>query len=272
VTRPTVWQRRMLWVWNAANDPKTTQQWIAANAARLGFATVVVKVHDGGSVFHGPEGANADPRYYKALRDAGLTVGGWGWLEGDGEDARQQGGVEEEASRAAERCRTLGLSFYIADPESVYEFSPRDSPTPGVGRTRFGYSRRFVSHFAAAIRDRRFPRAVASFGRCDLHDLDWHAWATPGPDGYTWRCAMQAYANCGHALDVELCVRAALPYWKRALVHPTIGVYSCDLGRLDPRTYAAQLARAGTVGFGLYSLDSVREAQLPGYGRIQAAR
>ena len=78
----------------------------------------------------------------------------------------------------------------------------------------------------------------------------------------------QAYRNESQALDVELCVRAALPYWPRAYIHPTIGVYAGALGRSDPAQYAAEIKRAGTRGFGVYSLDSVEPAQLPGYGKI----
>lgn len=272
ILRPTVWQRRHLWVWNAGNSVQTTRQWLAANAKRQGWGAVCVKVHDGADIFHGPEGDNADPAYFKTLRDAGLIVGGWGYLTGDGLDGNAQGGVEAEALRAVERCRTLGLSFYVADPEDRYSYSPVDNPVAGAGRKRYGYSVRFVRKFTSCVNpaglSKTFPRAVASYGRCDLHDLDWHAWSRPDPYGAVWRCAPQAYANESPALDVDLCVRAALPYWPRPLIHPLLGVYNGSLGRHSATEYAAELRRSGVKGWGVYDADSMTETEIAEYGKI----
>lgn len=268
IFRPTVWQHRCLWIWNAGNDAKTTRQWIAGNARRLGFDAVCVKVHDGVSVFHGPQGENAEPAYFRTLRAAGLLVGGWGYLEGDGLDGNQVRGAETEALLAAERCHTLPLDFYVADPEDRYSYSPVDNPVAGSGRKRFGYSIRFVRAFAKAIGKPGFPRGVASYGRVDFHDLDWRAWALKGPDGTLWRCIPQTYANESQALAPDLCTTAALRYWDRRYIHPLIGVYQGALGRHSPAGYAAELRRARTRGFGVYSLDAVDPTELPAYGKI----
>lgn len=274
----TLWQHRTLWIWNASNSEQTTMQWLATNAIRLGFRAVCVKVHDGDRIFYGTQqqGGNADPRYFEVLRKAGLIVGGWGYLYGDGEDGRQVLGVEKEAQRAVERCATLELDFYVADPEMEYEFSPRDYPYAHAGNHRYGYSKRFVEAFALAAHGklaRGFPRGVASYGRASLHDVDMTPWARGSQlDGVIWRNIMQAYRNEGAALDVALCVDDALRWWDRRFIHPLLGVYPVHGQFLDPAVYASELQQARTLGFGIYSLDSCSPAQLPAYGKLANAR
>lgn len=273
IFRPTVWQRRCLWVWNAGNDFKTTADYIAQNARTFGYTAVCIKVHDGASVF--TQGDNDNPAYYRKLLAAGLKVGGWGYLLGDGMDGNARGGVEAEAQRAVERCRALGLDFYVADPEDHYAKSGdngANSPAPGAGWKRFGYSARFVKAFASAVKNPLYPRGVASYGRVDYHDLDWHAWAARGPDNSVWRCIPQAYLNESEALAPDLCTRAAERYWARALIHPLLGVYDGHLGRSSPSAYSASLVKAGTTGYGIYSLDAIEPSQLPAYGHLPRAR
>lgn len=270
---PTVWQLRTLWVWNLDNGGPTSLDYLASKAGAVadGWQAVAVKVHDGADMFGGAQHlTTGDYQTMLArIRASGIrAILGWGWLRGDGEDGRSTGYVELEAARAAERCRTLRLDGYAADPESVYEFSPRDSPYPHAGNLRFGYSRRFVRSFATAIRSSSFPRAVASFGRVDLHDLDWQAWASRGPDGTVWRCVPQAYWNESAALEPELCVEAALRYWRRELVHPLCGCYPGHDPQPSPAAYQESLRRSGTLGYGFYVADSMTAAQARSCARL----
>lgn len=267
ILRPTVWQRRHLWLWNAANDQKTTKEELAL-AAGLGFDAIVVKVHDGASVFHGPEGENSDPAFFAYLRRFFRVVGGWGWLTGDGVDGLNAGGAEAEAERAAERVRALGLDLYVADPEVFYEYGSVDWPVKGAGRLRFACSARFVRTFAKAIGKPGFPRGVTSYGRVDLHSLDWHSWAGPGPDRSVWRWIPQAYWNESPALSPELCVAAGARFWRPALIHPLLGCYRGAVGTVTADTYAGSLRRARTVGFGCYDADTMEPAERAAFGRV----
>lgn len=267
---PSVWQHRTLVIWNAGNDQQLTLEWIVGNAQRLGYKGVCLKVADGASIFHGPQGSNADPKFFAALKRSGLIVGGWSWIGGDPSDVKHNYPCDPaaEASRAVERIRALGLDFYISDPEVGYEFSPRDTPWPHAGNERFGRAITFVQTFSKAIKDKAFPRGVASYGNSALHDQDWNAWLKGSPDGARWRWCGQTYWNESSQLDPAVCVEEAVKLgWPRSTCHPMLGCYNGALGRRDPQQYADSLRKAGVKGFSIYDLDSATLGELTVLGK-----
>ena len=237
---PTVWQRRWAVVWNAQSDLRTDPDWLAYHLPRFGYGVVCVKVTDGLHPFAGSHGANLADGFLRPLRRAGLRLTGWGYSYG--------ADAEQEAQLALTVCREHGLQAFVLDAEREYEYDPADSPHVGDGARRYGCARRFVDNFLHYARG--IQLGVTSYGRVDLHRLDWASLSRRGV-----RFCPQAYANESAELAPDLCVKAAEVYWRRGYVHPWLGLYRGALGDGDPAAYLRSLAAAGTRGFAVYLAD-----------------
>jgi hypothetical protein len=198
-----------------------------------GFGWVAVRIHDG--LEEDPVEADWVYRFRLA---SGLPVGGWGVLRTD---------PEQEAALASSLVDRYGLDFYIANPETEYEFSGLDGPSA----ERSGRSARFVAAFRS-LRPAPFPVGLSSYCRPDRHDIDWAAWRNAG-----FVFLPEAYVNdVGMDVAPAACVAAARGVFPRADIHPTIGMHVGAEGVLDVATYVDLLAQAGTVGFSVYLAET----------------
>ena len=206
-----------------------------------GFGWATILLHDG--LTEDP----IDPVWIERFREAsGFPVGGWGVLRTE---------PEREAELADALLTRYGLSFYIANAESEYEFSGPGGPS----HERSGRSRRFVAAFRA--RRQGFPAAVSSYCRPDRHDVDWRSWRDAG-----FVFLPQAYVNAhGREVSPAACVAGASGFFPPAEVHPTVGAFR---GRrsVSVRLYARLLAEAGTKGFSVYPAEVVSERQWDAFG------
>jgi len=217
-----------------------------------GFRWIAVQIHEG------PTPTNVDEieGWARTWRDAGVTVGGWGYETSD---------PEGDAALAASLVDRYGLSFYIANAEIEYKYTQDDHgdcppelhPGPGVcwHPEYYGRSERFVNAFRA--RKPSLPAALSSYGNADRADLDWFAWREAG-----FPFLPQAYWNEYEFLDPVTCVDAAVAHgWPKAMVHPTIGIWGGGArGVVTGAEYAARLALTGTRGFSIYLGEVTPEA------------
>jgi hypothetical protein len=85
-------------------------------------------------------------------------------------------------------------------------------------------------------------------GRVDLANLDWQSWRDGGFDVFC-----QAYMNERAMDDPVLCKEGAWrAQWPTSRVHPTIGAYEGEVGKLPIELYIERLRQADTVGFSVY--------------------
>jgi len=237
----SLWQRRWAVVWNAGADLRSDPEWLAFHLPRFGFDTVCVKVCDGSHEYHGSAGVNLASSWLAPLRAARLRIAGWGYLYGFDPTA--------EASLAARLAHELGLVAFVADAEKEFEFDPVHDPQRDAGKARYARSRQWLTAWRAI---KGTPAlGLTSFGRVDLHRLDWQAWASAGA-----RFCPQAYFNESHELAPALCVKHAATYWDRRLVHPWLGLYAGAAGRPSGAEYAALVKSAGTYGLAVYLSDT----------------
>ena len=251
---PTIWRRRWVVIWNAGADLRTDAEWLAYHLPRFGFEVVCVKVCDGPATFAGSHNLNVSDEWLAPLRKARLRIAGWGYSYG------YEAG--KEAVRAVELAHELALEAFVIDAEKEYEYDPADSPQRGSGAARYGAARQWLHVWRSARR--RPPLGLTSYGRVDLHRLDWAAFAKAGA-----RFLPQAYANETLELAPALCVRAAATYFERARVHPWIGCYAGAGGRVAASEYVAMLREAGTRGFGVYLGDTVTVDELDTLGEAR---
>ena len=251
---PTIWQRRWVTVWNAGNDLRTEAEWLAYHLPRLGYDVVCVKVCDGTTPYHGEHGLNLSDEWLAPLRRAGLRIAGWGYSYG-----YEPG---KEATLAVELAQELRLSAFVLDAEKEYEYDPVSAPHAGAGRERYDRAAQWLHVYYSARR--RPPLGLTSFGRCDLHRLDWARFAT-----LDVRFLPQAYANESLELTPELCVEHAAPYWDRRFVHPWVGLYHGAGATVSGSEYVDLLRRAGTRGFAVYLGDTVQVNDLVALGRAK---
>ncbi len=241
------WRRAGGLVWHLDGiDPTVLGK--KMRAARFGW--VAVFLADG--LDRGPDVRSWVTRFRAA---SGLPVGGWTVLRDD---------PAREAGLAADLVAANGLDFYVANAELEYEQTNDGVRDPA----RLARSAAFVAAFRQAEPD--LPAAVSSYCRPAQHDLDWQAWAGAG-----FEFLPQAYVNQhGPELAPAACVAAAAGIFPREAIHPTLGVYGGPYGRVPPAGYAAQLARAGTVGFSLYPAEATEidwAAYGEAIGRLQIA-
>lgn len=252
--RPTIWQRPTVAVWNAGAELRTHPDWLAYHLPRLGFEVVCVKVVDGSHRFHGSADLNLAPAFLKPLRKAGLRLTGWGYLYGYD--------VSAEAKLAAELVREHRLEAFVADCEKEFAYDPFDVSKPGEGGDRYAKSARWLEAWRSA--GAPCPLGLSSYGRVDLHRLDWAAWAKAGA-----RFLPQAYACESLELVPAECVKAAGLYWRRPFVHPWVGMYRGALGRPEASSYVEELRAAGTRGFAVYLADTAEVSELRELGRAR---
>lgn len=251
---PTIWQRRWAVVWNAGGDLRTDAEWLAYHLPRFGFEVVCVKVCDGSHRYAGSHSLNLADEWLAPLRRAGLRLTGWGYCYGYDPAA--------EAVLAAQLAHELGLRAFVADCEREFEYDPVDEPERGAGVDRYARSSEWLRAWRA-IKGAP-PLGLTSFGRVDLHRVDFAAWARAGA-----RFVPQAYANASVELDVPACVEHAATYFDRRRVHPWVGLYHSDTGDMTGAGYVAQLHAARTRGFGVYLADT---AQVDDLHALSAAR
>ena len=233
-TRPMSWDGAGAFVWHeAALDPKL----LGRELRQDGFGWIAILIHEGTSV------EPLDDDWVRQFRAAsGLPVGGWGVLRTE---------PEQEAALAHALVSRHHLDFYIADAEAEYKFSGDD----GQSGERFSRSQRFVREFRSLSPE--LPAAVSSYCRADLADIDWRAWNAAG-----FSFLPQAYANdLGSAASPSACVAGATGFFSPQDVHPTIGMYRGNDGRLSPEEYAKDLAAAHVVGFSVYLADNAMSAR-----------
>jgi hypothetical protein len=238
-TQPTVppppavafsWKSAGAFVWHETDLEPTLLGRVLREA---GFGWVAVRLHDG--LEEDPVEADWVYRFRLA---SGLPVGGWGVLRTD---------PEQEAALASSLLDRYGLDFYIANPETEYEFSGVDGPSA----ERSGRSARFVAAFRS-VRPAPFPVGLSSYCRPDRHDIDWAAWRNAGV-----AFLPEAYVNdVGMDVAPAACVAAADGVFPRADIHPTIGMHVGAQGVLDVATYIDLLAAAKTVGFSVYLAET----------------
>jgi hypothetical protein len=250
VIPPTVWQHRMVIVWNAANNYMTTKEQLVRLCTTYGFKTVCVKVADGPHLFSGAAGHNLEESFYAPLRAAGIIVGGWTYAYGN--DPAGEVAVCKQAVQQHQ------LKFLIVDAER--EFDAREYGVPGTLSYTRGYGRSAAwVHAWQKGGLSSLPVGLTSFGRCGLHDIDWRAWAHAG-----FRWLPQTYYNESYALSVPLCVDDGARFFDRRFIHPMLGTYGGYYGRVNPAVYAQQMRQAGTRGFSIYSGDDALEADYQG--------
>lgn len=237
---PTVWQRRWSVVWNAGADLRTEPDWLAYHLPRFGFKVVCVKIADGTRPFDGSHGVNLTETFLGPLRKAGLLLAGWGYCYGTY--------AELEAKLGAELAAHLGMHAFVADMEREFEYDPFNEPHSAAGAARYGAARAWLDAWHA-LRP-KVDLGVTSYGRVDLHRLDWATMARRGV-----RFCPQAYMNESAELSPAACSQAARVYWDRRFVHPWLGLYRGQLGDGDPAAYVASLRAARTRGFAVYLAD-----------------
>jgi hypothetical protein len=246
-TAPTpvgfAWQRAGGLVVHATDiDPE-----VLGHAMRdAGFGWVAILLADGSTQNTIPEG------WVVRFRAAsGLPVGGWSVLRDD---------PTGEAQLAATLLQQNGLQFFIGDAELEYEYTNNGEHSSD----RFARSREFVSAFRAA--EPSLPLGVSSYCRADMHDIDWKAWTGAGAVFLP-----QAYVEqLGPDGDPATCVRGALSWFKRADVHPTIGVQPGSYPTPNPDQYGQLLAAARVTGFSVYPAENATE-EWAGFGQAIAA-
>lgn len=251
---PTIWQRPTVAVWNAGAELRTEADWLAYHLPRFGVQVVCVKVLDGAHRFAGTRGLNLSPEWLDPLRRAGLRLTGWGYCYGFDPAA--------EVMLALDLARELRLEAFVVDAEKEFEYDPVDAPASGEGRRRYARSAQWATLWRAGRG--RPPLGLCSFGRVDLHRLDWAVWARAGA-----RFLPQAYANESVELEPSRCAAAAMTYWDRRFVHPWVGCYAGAAGRPPAVEYVRELHAARTRGFTVYLGDTVDVSELAG---LRAAR
>jgi hypothetical protein len=211
-------------------------EWLGQQLRAAGFGWVVVYV--GSTGMEQPPDANWIARFKQA---SGLPVGGWSWLVGY---------PKYDARFAADAVKQYGLSFYIANAELPYQVGPK-------------LSAQFVATFRKL--EPTLPAALSSL--CDATGIGLAPWAKAG-----FAFLPQAYVNqFGPKVAPTACVRAALPYFPRTSVHPTVGSYGGSSGYVSPQEYVQLLAQAKTVGFSVYLADvEMTAADWQAYGQAIA--
>jgi hypothetical protein len=230
---PMSWNAAGAFIWHETTlDPALLGRELREN----GFGWIAIQIHDGTSV------DPLDLNWVRQFRAAsGLPVGGWGVLRTD---------PEQEATLAHALVTRDQLDFYIANAEAEYKFSGDDDESP----ERYGRSRRFVDEFRALSPD--LPAAVVSYCRADRANVDWHAWSLAG-----FSYLPEAYANdLGDAASPAACMTGATGFFSLDHVHPVIGMYLGQQGRMSPDEYTTDLAAAQVVGFSVYLADNKMNA------------
>ena len=231
---PVNFNGRGVWVWNA--NPAKAEQ-LAATLAANHFQYLVVKAHEGTRPFN----VGKIDAYAVAAARHRLAFGLWGYLK-----AHDAAG---EARVASQLVRAHGAVFYFADAEDEYE----EASAP--------VSRTFASTFRQL--EPTLPAALSSFGRIDLHRLDWKAWRSFGFEFHP-----QAYACESNQLQPAACVSAAVRVWPPGQIRPTVGAYKGALGRLAPAQLAGGLRGLKTRGFNVWSADEARLADYRALGQV----
>jgi hypothetical protein len=249
----TLWQRRGVLIWNLENSIPESVAQLAKWGPEYGWKVAAIKVHDGQFRYQGESKRNLDPSRWKVLRDAGWTVGAWGWNTEE---------PEAECDLIYELWTQLRFSFYIADAEAPYEYSI------GPGKfspEQYGRSKRFVHRFREHFPS--LPAAITSYGLASLHDIDWHAWRAGG-----FRFLPQAYFNESAQLDPATCYRVGGRYFPQSWVHPMIGVYAGARGWIPLNQWRTLLEDAGSLGFTVFPASGMSELACSILGKSSAAR
>jgi hypothetical protein len=225
-----------IWVWNADEFRPGA---LVASLARRKFTYLLVKGHDGDSLFR-----RNDPlleAYAEAARRHGLRFGVWGYLRGERPAA--------EAKLASELVDRLKADCYVANAEVEYE------------RNRTA-SRRFAAAFRR--RQSRLPAALSSFGRIDYHaGLDWKAWHRHGFDFHP-----QAYFGENSKLHPYACLRAAGEVWPAKAIRPTLGAYKGAVARPTAAELLESLRGLEFTGFDVWRAGSATDADLAALGQL----
>lgn len=258
IFRPTIWQRRMAFVWNSNNDPALFPNNLIPWMKAYGFKAICIKSHDGGTPYLSPglKSFSEFAWYVKQFKDAGFIIGHWGFLYGSN--------ISAETSLASDLTRIYGFQFYIANAEQDFKFSFSDGAPLADRQEHYGRSQKWVAAWRALRPS--FPSGLASFGRCSYHDIDWGAWAKGG-----FRWLPEAYLNESVMLSPYLCANdsLALKHWRKSYIHPMIGIYAGARGRLSGADYLPSLKDAGTIGLSTYASDYMFESD---YRSLQNAR
>jgi hypothetical protein len=195
--------------------------WLGLQMRTAGFGWVAIYLGSTGRAYPIDRGWAA--RFVQA---SGLPVGGWSVLAGY---------PHSDAGFAATQLKKNGLSFYIADAEAEYVGKP-------------GASQKFVT----AFRKREPTIAAGLSSLCDATGIGLRPWA---PAGFAF--LPQAYVNdFGSSVSPAVCVRKATGYFAVSAIHPTVGSYRGMLGYVPVSQWAQLLAKAGTVGFSVYTAET----------------
>ncbi len=222
---------RVAMSWNNAgafvvNTHDVDPTWLGLQMRSAGFGWVAIYLGSTGRAYPIDKGWVA-----RFTQTSGLPVGGWSVLSGY---------PHSDAGFAATQLTKNGLSFYIANAEASYQGVP-------------GASQKFVTAFR-----KREPTITAALSSlCDAEGIGLRPWA---PAGFAF--LPQAYVNdFGASVSPAACVRAAAPFFATSAVHPTVGSYKGMLGYVPPAQWARLLAKAGTIGFSVYTAETEMTAE-----------
>lgn len=101
------WQGKSIWIWQVPQCEGGNVQAIIQTAKTAGIQALIVKAHDGTSMW-----SQFSKSLIDALHSAGLSVGAWGYCYGKDPSG--------EASCASETYN-LGADFYVADVEVEFD-------------------------------------------------------------------------------------------------------------------------------------------------------
>jgi hypothetical protein len=112
-------------IWQIGNTEGGSASTIARLADQAKFTHVLIKIADGTYSYNvNPSGVDLVPPVANALRDRGIEVWGWHYVYGDS--------PLDEANKAIQRIRQIGLQGYAIDAEGEYK-----APGKAQAATRF---------------------------------------------------------------------------------------------------------------------------------------
>jgi hypothetical protein len=223
---------------------------LAAN--KIGWCAVYV--HQGASA------QNVDwldaHNWASIMRNAGITFGLWGYLSHD-----PVGEAKLASDLISHFDDPAHSTFYIADAEAEY--------------TSWGGDITRSATFASTFRNLRpaRPAALTSFGAAtwDFSEstvFDFKPWQQNNYD-FLPQCYFQQAAENEPAHCVE---QAIAEGWPASTVHPIVGIYDDQLGRINGDQYSYLLRncikRFGTVGWSIYNAENVTDADLQALARL----
>ncbi len=233
--KTSVWNERGVFTWYLPNPLVSDSTAFAKQLKRNNFSWVAVWAHDGSIARNEEFFAQG---WLKPFRKLGIKVCAWGGLDEDPE------GNARAAMQAMTKWR---FDCYIANAEDAYKADSGGDP---------GRSARFVSALKLDV-----PLALSTNGAaCKPWNLsavfDYVPWRNAGYD-----LLPQAYWNVSECYEPHWVIQHSLEAgWPIERVHPTVGIFQAERGRLTGADYAPLLDSDGATGFSAYLAEEMTEA------------